>query len=105
MTTHTHLKRRLEARLTEILGRIGRIEQDLRKPPERDWTEQAAAAENDQVLEELDDIARAEVLDIRRTLHRMAQGEYGFCAVCHEPIDERRLSAAPTADRCICCAT
>jgi DnaK suppressor protein len=102
--THTHLQQRLEARLAEILKRIDRIEQDIRKTPERDWTEQATAVENDQVLEGLDDITRAEALDIRRALRRMAHGEYGFCTACREPIDERRLSAAPTAERCVYCA-
>lgn len=104
MATHTHLQQRLESRLTEILERIGRIEQDLRKTPERDWTDQATAVENDQVLEGLDEIARAEAIDIRRALHRMAEGQYGFCAACRAPIDEQRLSAAPTAERCIYCA-
>ena len=103
MATHTSLQRRLETRLDEILGRIGRIERDLRKTPERDWQEQATAVENDQVLEGLDDMVRAEVLGIRRALNRMAAGEYGFCIDCREPIDEKRLQAAPTADRCIYC--
>src|SRR5690349_16879949 len=102
--THTHLQQRLEARLGEILKRIDRIERDIRKTPERDWVEQATAAENDQVLEGLDDITRAEALDIRRALRRMAQGDYGFCTACREPIEERRLFAAPTAERCVYCA-
>ena len=104
MATHTSLQQRLETRLQEILGRIGRIERDLRKTPERDWQEQASAVENDQVLEGLDDMGRAEVHGIRQALDRMATGEYGFCVVCREPIDEKRLEAAPTADRCIYCA-
>jgi RNA polymerase-binding protein DksA len=102
--THAHLRQRLEARLGEILQRIDRIERDIRKPPERDWTEQALAVENDQVLEGLDEMARAEALDLRRALRRMDDGEYGFCTACREPIDERRLSAAPTAELCVNCA-
>ena len=102
--THTHLQQRLEGRLAAILKRIDRIEQDIRKAPERDWVEQATATENDQVLQGLDDITRAEALDIRRALRRIAHGEYGFCTACREPIDERRLSAAPTAERCVYCA-
>jgi DnaK suppressor protein len=104
MVTHTHLQARLEARLAEIQGRVGRIEQDLRKTPDPDWSEQAAAAENDEVLEGLDDLARAEVAEIRQALQRMAAGQYGFCTACREPIDEKRLAAVPTADRCIYCA-
>ncbi len=104
MVTHVRLREQLEIRLTAILNRVQRIEQDIRKAPERDWTEQAAAAENDQVLEALDEITRAEVLDIRRALNRIAQGQYGFCTACHEPIDEHRLATTPTAERCIYCA-
>ena len=103
MAANVHLRRQLEARLSEILGRIGRIDQDLRKTPELDWAEQAAAIENDQVLEGLDDLGRAEAIAIRRTLRRMDAGEYGFCAGCREPIDQKRLAAVPTADRCIFC--
>jgi len=104
MAGHTLLRQRLETRLQEIRGRVGRIERDLRKTPERDWQEQATAVENDQVLEGLDDMVRAEVLGIQQALDRMAAGEYGFCVECREPIDEKRLEAAPTADRCIYCA-
>jgi RNA polymerase-binding transcription factor DksA len=63
------------------------------------------AVENDQVLEGLDEITRAEARDLRRALRRMADGEYGFCTACREPIDERRLSAAPTAELCLNCAS
>lgn len=105
MATHTELRERLEARLGEILERVGRIERDLRKAPEPDWIEQATAAENDQVLEGLDELARAEVIDIRRALRRMEAGEYGVCRACRKPIDDQRLAAVPTADRCIHCAT
>ena len=104
MATHTHLQAQLEARLTQIQGRVRRIEQDLRKTPDRDWPEQAVAIENDEVLEGLDDLALAEIAEIQQALHRMAAGEYGFCTACRQPIDENRLAAVPTADRCIHCA-
>jgi RNA polymerase-binding transcription factor DksA len=88
----------------EIRGRVGRIEGDLRRPPDRDWTEQATLQENDEVLEGLDDMERAEAVTIRNTLRRIESGDYGVCAVCREPIDQKRLDAVPTADTCIDCA-
>jgi RNA polymerase-binding transcription factor DksA len=88
----------------EILGRIGRIEGDLRRTPDRDWTEQAILQENDEVLEGLDDFERAEAVTIRSTLRRIDSGDYGFCAVCRGPIDQKRLAAVPTTDTCIHCA-
>jgi len=41
---------RLDTRLAEIVGRIDRIERDVRRTPERDWTEQATLEENGEVL-------------------------------------------------------
>ncbi|WP_244851489.1 TraR/DksA family transcriptional regulator [Caballeronia sp. SL2Y3] len=36
---------------------------------------------------------------------RLANGRYGFCANCGEPIGYERLLAQPTAMRCIRCQT
>ena len=104
MHRHDGLRVQLETRLAEIAGRIDRIEGDLRRTPDRDWTEQASLQENDEVLEGLDDLERAEVVAIRNTLRRIESGAYGVCAVCREAIDQKRLDAVPTADTCISCA-
>lgn len=40
---------------------------------------------------------------INGALGRIESGDYGFCVDCDEAIDERRLSADPTAQRCIRC--
>ena len=37
------------------------------------------------------------VADIDQALLRIAEGSYGTCARCGQPIDERRLEAVPTA--------
>ena len=37
------------------------------------------------------------VADIDQALLRMKEGNYGICARCNKPIDERRLEALPTA--------
>ena len=106
MTNKQHeLRGRLEGRLAEILGRIDRIERDLRRTPERDWTEQATLQENDEVLEGLDDLERAEAVAIRKALRRVEAGDYGVCSGCGQSIEPQRLSAVPTAETCIRCAT
>jgi RNA polymerase-binding transcription factor DksA len=87
------------------MGRLGRIESDLRRTPDRDWTEQATLQENDEVLAGLDDMERAEVVAVRQALRRIESGDYGVCVSCREPIDPKRLAAMPTADTCIACAT
>lgn len=45
------------------------------------------------------DLARIEI-----ALNRMAEGEYGWCAECGEPIAFRRLEIDPAAALCIGCA-
>jgi RNA polymerase-binding transcription factor DksA len=104
MHEHERLKSELETRLATILGRVGRIETDLRRTPDRDWSEQATLQENDEVLESLDELGRAEVLSIRGALRRIAAGEFGLCTACRQPIEPKRLAAAPTAETCIRCA-
>jgi RNA polymerase-binding transcription factor len=41
---------------------------------------------------------------IDRALQRIDDGEYGYCAVCDEPIMEQRLEVDPGASLCIDCA-
>jgi DnaK suppressor protein len=39
--------------------------------------------------------------EVRRARRRVADGSYGSCDVCGEPIPEGRLEARPWATRCI----
>ncbi len=39
--------------------------------------------------------------EVRRARRRIADGTYGTCEVCGEPIPEARLEARPWANRCI----
>jgi DnaK suppressor protein len=39
--------------------------------------------------------------EVRRARRRVADGRYGSCDVCGEPIPEGRLEARPWATRCI----
>ncbi|MEW8693409.1 MAG: TraR/DksA C4-type zinc finger protein [Candidatus Thiodiazotropha endolucinida] len=43
-------------------------------------------------------------LMIEGALRRIEAGEYGYCFICGEEIDDRRLAADPTNTRCIACA-
>ncbi len=51
------------------------------------------------------DVARdaAELQDILAAEARLAAGTYGICIDCEEPVPYARLSAYPTAKRCIRC--
>ena len=44
-----------------------------------------------------------EIRDIDAALMRIAEGNFGECFDCHEPIDIKRLEVYPTAKRCIVC--
>ena len=44
---------------------------------------------------------QAELYDVERALERVAQGTYGVCQVCGEPINAERLEARPAATFCI----
>ncbi len=39
--------------------------------------------------------------EVRRARRRVADGTYGTCEVCGEPIPEARLEARPWANRCV----
>jgi DnaK suppressor protein len=44
---------------------------------------------------------RLRLPEIDAALARIAEGTYGRCSVCGEPIAPARLEARPTTDRCI----
>jgi DnaK suppressor protein len=53
----------------------------------------AAVSAQEHLLAMLDEVRRAQA--------RVADGSYGFCEVCGEPIPEGRLEARPWATRCV----
>ncbi len=101
------IRARLEARKQELLVRARDVHADMTRatgPLEKDFAEQVVQMENDAVLAGLSATTAAEISQINRALKRLEEGSYGDCAVCGEPIDERRLQALPHSDRCIRCA-
>ena len=103
-TTHTQIRRMLEAQLDTLVKRVGRIETDLRRSHDADWVEAATEVENDAVLEQLDEATRLEVAGIRTALRRLDDGTYDACTKCGKAIGKRRLEAMPTATKCLTCA-
>ncbi len=41
---------------------------------------------------------------IEGALRRIESGDFGYCFVCGEELDERRLAIDPTVSRCMVCA-
>ena len=104
MTDYSGLKQQLEQRLADLLDRAEVIEDDLRHPLDADFGEQAIDLADDEALEGIDDVLRAEIGQVRNALLRIENGTYGTCANCGKPIAEARLQARPIATRCIECA-
>ena len=47
----------------------------------------------------------AEIRALHAALKRLEEGEYGYCEDCGEDIPVKRLELAPTATRCVACAS
>ena len=97
-------RKKLKARLEELLGQIGKIEAHLTHPLEKDSQERSTQLENDEVLGALDEAGRTELVEIRSALARLDDGTYGVCGGCGESISDARLDAVPATELCIECA-
>ncbi|ASJ90910.1 TraR/DksA family transcriptional regulator [Porphyrobacter sp. CACIAM 03H1] len=104
MAEYADIAARLQARLAELTARAEGIEDDLRQPLDADFAEQAIDLADDEALEGVDEILKAEAVQVRAALGRIAQGTYGTCANCGADIPRERLEAQPVATRCIRCA-
>jgi DnaK suppressor protein len=49
--------------------------------------------------------ARSRLADLDVAARRLADGTYGRCERCDQPIPDERLDALPTATTCIACAS
>ncbi|MBC2835206.1 TraR/DksA family transcriptional regulator [Paragemmobacter straminiformis] len=97
-------KAELRDRLSQLQGRLGRIEEELDSHGEKDWEEIATEREGDEVLEQLGQGGQAEIRMIEAALARIDAGEYGFCAKCGAEIGEARLDVLPYTPFCKECA-
>ena len=104
MQTHDDVRNELGRRLDVLARRAGRIEADLRRVLDPDWAEQAADAENDEVLTGLDALTRVEVREIHEAVRRIDTGRYGTCTSCGHAISPERLAALPATPLCVACA-
>ena len=104
MAKYANMAKQLEERLAQLTGRAETIEEDLRGPLDADWSEQAVDLADDESLEGVDTVLRAEIHQVRQALGRIADGNYGVCVTCGKDIGEARLTARPIATQCIKCA-
>ena len=100
-------KSNLEVLRDEFIHRIDALSNDIKHkedPVEKDFAEQATQAENDDVLNALDDEARMMVIQIDNALLRIKNENFGICTSCGTKINEKRLQTVPYAALCIECA-
>jgi len=94
----------LERLYLEYRQRAESIRAEFSRPHETDSVEQAGERQNDDVLRAL--LAEAEdgLRQVGRARQRLAEGSYGECLRCGQPIEPARLAALPVAERCVRCA-
>lgn len=105
--TLTEIEKKLIEARAEWERRLDAIRADRRRenaPLEQDFEDQVVQRENDETLDALDQHGRGELRAIEAALGRIADGSFGDCATCGEPIGEARLLASPTSPQCVSCA-
>jgi len=102
MTGYKEMAKQLRKRLDDLLERTEVIEDDLRHPLDADSSEQAIDLADDEALEGIENVLRAEMQQIR--LERIGNGSYETCAERGEEIRGERLQARPIATHCVDCA-
>ena len=98
-------KAQLLARQAELLARLETIEDSLDDPLPKDMEDQAVELDDDEVQVSLGEVSQLELRQIDAALGRIADGTYGECMNCGEPISSARLDAVPHASLCIKCAS
>ena len=94
----------LDALAAEYGARAAAIRRDLARSHSPDFAEQAVQRQNDEVLEALLAEAEAALLQVGKAKQRLAEGTYGDCLGCGEPIEPARLQALPAAEYRLACA-
>jgi len=98
---HEH---QLRARRAELAHELVEIEEKLDDALPKDWQDRASERQGDEVLEALGHHDLSELRQIDAALARLAEGSYGECVTCGEPIGDTRLSALPATPFCVRCA-
>ena len=93
---------------TELQG-LEETSKEAAKPVELDQASvgrlsRMDAMQSQQMAQELARRRQQQLARIEGALRRIESGDYGYCSVCDEEIDVRRLALDPTNTRCVKCA-
>lgn len=99
----------LQKQLDDLVRGAGRTVDDMTEIETKtsfpDPTDRASM-ESDRNFElRIRDRERKLINKIRKALEKIEDGTFGFCEVCGEPIEFKRLEARPVTTHCIDCKT
>jgi len=94
----------LERLQQDYSQRAEAIRGDLGQLHDADAVEQAGERQNDEVLHALLAEAEAGLRQVEQARQRLAEGCYGLCRRCGQPVEPARLAALPVAELCLHCA-
>jgi DnaK suppressor protein len=89
---------------SQLEHRMQAIEADFHKGRSQDFSKQATETENDDVLDEIHNEAKAKLKQVIEALHHLKDNKHGFCSHCNSAISPERLQALPYINTCIKCA-
>lgn len=100
----TALRARRDGFLREALGAEAEIAELDEQATESELEERSQQDRSLRLLDRLDERGRRGVEAVTMALDRLAEGTYGLCVDCGEPIPPARLEALPETERCVPCA-
>ncbi len=99
-------RKRLVAKQEELLRMVSKSEKDGRQVDEditQDIADKAANSYTKEFLFHQSDDNRRILQLVTEAMERIKDGTYGFCVVCQEEVQAKRLEAVPWARHCIEC--
>jgi len=98
-------RKTLVQRAIDLAEILDRETQGVRAEPDGagDFKDAAAHEAQDEIEAAQAGHAAHEIAEVRAALRRIADGTYGVCTDCGEPIDLKRLLALPAAAHCADC--
>ncbi len=111
MVTNFSLQRsRLESERKHLTQELEQMTVSVRLTDERregspfgKWEEEATEALELEKRVIMEKRIRDQLVEVEHALHKLAEGTYGRCDVCGQPIDPARLEALPQATLCLSC--
>ena len=89
--------------LSNELAKTRDAEEETTEESTQDIADKAVSSYTREFLYSLSDTDRNTLLQIDEALDRIAEGTFGFCLNCKQPMSEKRLTAVPWAPHCVDC--